>query len=550
MTIFEKILASRGIGIESSESFLNPDYSKLHDPFLLPDMKIAVDRLIKARKIDEKITIYGDYDIDGLTATTLLYESLKKFGFKNVYFFMPSRFIEGYGLNDDAIKKIALDGTKLIITVDCGSRSHAEIKKANELGLEVIVTDHHEISDDLPPAVALVNPHRSDSKYPFKELAGVGVVFKLVQAIQVKLSTSHSKGLVLPFGQEKWLLDLVALGTVCDIVPLIDENRIFVYWGLRVLSKKRRPGLRALLSINRIENESINSHSLGFVLGPRMNAAGRLETAQYALDMLMTQDLTDAFEKAQILEEMNRLRRDEQSRILKEAIIQAEKYSKDDVLVLSDSNWSHGIIGIVASKILERYKKPVYIFQEMGVESKGSARSFGDFSAVEAIEYSNDLIIAGGGHKLAAGVTLPTDKISEFRKRVNYFYKNLGLIEQVSLLLPIEDVTVNLHEIDEKLFEMIKLLEPFGHGNPCPLLKSKDLLVINRRKMGSESQHIKLDLQDYDGKKMSFLAFSAPEHFFVEIGQRVTICYSLSINEWQGNKTIEGYIEYLEVEND
>lgn len=550
MTIFEKILASRGIGIESSESFLNPDYSKLHDPFLLPDMKIAVDRLIKARKIDEKITIYGDYDIDGLTATTLLYESLKKFGFKNVYFFMPSRFIEGYGLNDDAIKKIALDGTKLIITVDCGSRSHAEIKKANELGLEVIVTDHHEISDDLPPAVALVNPHRSDSKYPFKELAGVGVVFKLVQAIQVKLSTSHSKGLVLPFGQEKWLLDLVALGTVCDIVPLIDENRIFVYWGLRVLSKKRRPGLRALLSINRIENESINSHSLGFVLGPRMNAAGRLETAQYALDMLMTQDLTDAFEKAQILEEMNRLRRDEQSRILKEAIIQAEKYSKDDVLVLSDSNWSHGIIGIVASKILERYKKPVYIFQEMGVESKGSARSFGDFSAVEAIEYSGDLIIAGGGHKLAAGVTLPTDKISEFRKRVNYFYKNLGLIEQVSLLLPIEDVTVNLHEIDEKLFEMIKLLEPFGHGNPCPLLKSKDLLVINRRKMGSESQHIKLDLQDYDGKKMSFLAFSAPEHFFVEIGQRVTICYSLSINEWQGNKTIEGYIEYLEVEND
>ncbi|HPF31323.1 MAG TPA: single-stranded-DNA-specific exonuclease RecJ [Candidatus Saccharibacteria bacterium] len=550
MTIFEKILASRGIGIESSESFLNPDYSKLHDPFLLPDMKIAVDRLIKARKIDEKITIYGDYDIDGLTATTLLYESLKKFGFKNVYFFMPSRFIEGYGLNDDAIKKIALDGTKLIITVDCGSRSHAEIKKANELGLEVIVTDHHEISDDLPPAVALVNPHRSDSKYPFKELAGVGVVFKLVQAIQVKLSTSHSKGLVLPFGQEKWLLDLVALGTVCDIVPLIDENRIFVYWGLRVLSKKRRPGLRALLSINRIENESINSHSLGFVLGPRMNAAGRLETAQYALDMLMTQDLTDAFEKAQILEEMNRLRRDEQLRILKEAIIQAEKYSKDDVLVLSDSNWSHGIIGIVASKILERYKKPVYIFQEMGVESKGSARSFGDFSAVEAIEYSGDLIIAGGGHKLAAGVTLPTDKISEFRKRVNYFYKNLGLIEQVSLLLPIEDVTVNLHEIDEKLFEMIKLLEPFGHGNPCPLLKSKDLLVINRRKMGSESQHIKLDLQDYDGKKMSFLAFSAPEHFFVEIGQRVTICYSLSINEWQGNKTIEGYIEYLEVEND
>lgn len=551
-SLFEKILAARGISADIKASFLKPDYSGLHDPFLLPDMKQAADRLVMARKKQEKITIYGDYDIDGLTATALLSEALKNFGFTKISMFMPNRFVEGYGLNIEAIERIASDGTELIMTVDCGSRSHKEIERANELGIDVIVTDHHEVPDVLPPAAALINPHRPDSKYPFSDLAGVGVAFKLVQALQVKLNKSPSTGSGssssgLPFGQEKWLLDLVALGTVCDIVPLIGENRTIVYWGLKVLARKRRPGLKALLAVGRIEDESINARALGFGLGPRMNAAGRLETAQHALDLLIASDSLLAFEKAQILDELNSARRIEQAKIQKEAVEQAEKYPNDSVLVVSSENWNHGVVGIVASKLLEKYKKPVFIFQEIGEQSRGSARSFGDFSAAEAIEVARDLITSGGGHKLAAGVTLPTMNIPEFRKKINQFYAGKKLKDQSKLLLPSEDTMAELHEITEELIDMISQLEPFGHGNPRPILKSDDLLVISLRRMGAEAQHVKLELQNIGGKTMQFLAFSAPEHFFVEPGEMVSVWYSPNLNEWQGKRTVEGYIEHLEV---
>lgn len=551
-SLFEKILAARGISADIKASFLKPDYSGLHDPFLLPDMKQAADRLVMARKKQEKITIYGDYDIDGLTATALLSEALKNFGFTKISMFMPNRFVEGYGLNIEAIERIASDGTELIMTVDCGSRSHKEIERANELGIDVIVTDHHEVPDVLPPTAALINPHRPDSKYPFSDLAGVGVAFKLVQALQIKFNKSPSTGSGssssgLPFGQEKWLLDLVALGTVCDIVPLIGENRTIVYWGLKVLARKRRPGLKALLAVGRIEDESINARALGFGLGPRMNAAGRLETAQHALDLLIASDSLLAFEKAQILDELNSARRIEQAKIQKEAVEQAEKYPNDSVLVVSSENWNHGVVGIVASKLLEKYKKPVFIFQEIGEQSRGSARSFGDFSAAEAIEVARDLITSGGGHKLAAGVTLPTMNIPEFRKKINQFYAGKKLKDQSKLLLPSEDTMAELHEITEELIDMISQLEPFGHGNPRPILKSDDLLVISLRRMGAEAQHVKLELQNIGGKTMQFLAFSAPEHFFVEPGEMVSVWYSPNLNEWQGKRTVEGYIEHLEV---
>lgn len=539
MSLFERILAARGLNAESQAAFFSPDYSGLHDPFLLPNMRKAVSRLVAARKKQERITIYGDYDIDGLTATALLVEALRSLGFEKVVTFMPNRFVEGYGLNSDAIGKIASDGTKLIVTVDCGSRSHKEIERAKELGIDVIVTDHHEVGETLPSAVAVINPHIPGNEYPFADLAGVGVAFKLVQALRSKLEG-------LPDGQEKWLLDLVALGTVCDVVPLVDENRTFVYWGLKVLSKKRRPGLRALLAVARVEDVSINARSLGFGLGPRMNAAGRLETAQHALDMLTAENTTDAFEKARILDEMNTARRIEQSKILKEAAVQAEKYADYPVLVLSGKNWNHGIVGIVASKLLEKYHKPVFIFQEMGEESKGSARSFGDFSAAEAIESARNLITSGGGHKLAAGVTLPTANIPKFRKKVSRFYESKKFGNQSKHLLPSEDALAELHEIDEDLVDMISRLEPFGYGNPRPVLKSENLLVINRRRMGAESQHVRLELQNSEGQSMHFLAFSAPEHFFVQPGERVSIWYGLSINEWQGRRSIEGYIEHLE----
>lgn len=541
MSLFEDILASRNLTAKARDAFLSPSYDAKHDPFLLPDMEKAVERLITARQKQERITIYGDYDIDGLTATTVLLDAFTSFGFEHVDAFIPNRFVEGYGLTVDAIERIAKTGAQLVVTVDCGSLSKAEIERANELGVDIIVTDHHNVLEVQPPAVAVINPKRPDHSYPFIDLAGVGVAFKLVQALQTRLDG-------LPAGQEKWLLDLVALGTVCDVVTLVDENRANVFWGLKVLAQTKRPGLKALMAVAGVDPKKVNARSLGFSLGPRMNAAGRLETAQIALDMLIAPDGMTALERARRLDELNANRRAEQDIILKAAIAQAEERVNDPVLVVSAPGWNHGIIGIVAAKLLEKYKKPTYVLEEMGEETKGSARSYGDFSAADAIRASDDIITKGGGHKLAAGVTLPTKNIAAFRQRVNEFYRSQNLFNQAALLLPQADATTDFDQVTEELIRQLETLEPFGNGNPQPILRSDDVLVINQRRMGAESQHVKLELQDKTGRKLQMLAFSAPEHFFVEPGERVTVWYQPDVNEWQGRKTVEGRLLHLEAE--
>ncbi len=539
MLLFDRILASRGLDGQDIQNFLTPIYESLHDPFLLPDMKKAVDRLIQAKDNQEKVTIYGDYDIDGLTATALMIESLKQFGFKNVDHVIPSRFADGYGLSIDSVEKIAADGTKLILTVDCGSLSEKEIIRAKELGVDVIVTDHHTVADKQPPAVAVINPKRSDNRYPFIDLAGVGVAFRLVQAMQQKISGFDD-------GQEKWLLDLVALGTVCDIVSLTDENRTYVYWGLKVLSQTRRQGLKALMAVSGVDPKLVNTRSLGFGLGPRMNAAGRLETAQKSLDLLLESEPMEALQKAQYLDMLNLERRNDQTKIFKEACLQADKYRKDPVLVLSANGWNHGIVGIVASKILEKYKKPVFVLEEIGDIAKGSARSYGDFSVVEAINENMNLLNGGGGHKLAAGINLATSNIDEFRKKINEFYNRQQFSDQRQLL-PKEDATAELNELTEELVNQIDQLEPFGNGNPRPTLKSGGLLVKNVRSMGSDGQHVKLELTDKSGHKIDMLAFNAPEFFKVEVGKSINAWYHININEWQGRRSVEGQLLHIEI---
>lgn len=556
MGVFEDILTARGLTGHARDAFLSPSYDARHNPFLLPDMDKAVERLVQAREKQERITIYGDYDIDGLTATTILLDALESFGFSQVEAFIPNRFVEGYGLTVEAVEKIAAAGAQLIITVDCGSLSEKEIMRAGELGVDVIVTDHHNVASVQPPAVAVINPKRllqdhpgsyenfllkkpSEELYPFLDLAGCGVAFKLVQALQTRLEG-------LSEGQEKWLLDLVALGTVCDVVTLVDENRANVYWGLKVLARTRRPGLKALMLVSGVEPNKVNARSLGFALGPRMNAAGRLETAQYALDMLRASDNETALEKAELLDTMNQARRAEQDKIYKEAIVQAEKFTDDPVLVVSSAGWNHGIIGIVAAKLLEKYKKPTYVLEEMGDEAKGSARSYGDFSAADAIRASDDIITKGGGHKLAAGVTLPAKNIQAFRERVNKFYRDQKLSHQADLLLPRADTTTGLVHVTEELVGQLASLEPFGTGNPQPVLRSGDLLVLGHRRMGADGQHVKLTLQD-GTTKLDMLAFNAPEHFFAESGERVTVWYQLDINEWNGRRSVEGRLLYVEI---
>lgn len=562
MNLFDRILKARDITPEKSAVFLSPDYGAKHDPFLLPDMQLAVDRLAQALEKKERITIYGDYDIDGLTATTVLLDAFEGFGFKGVKAFIPNRFTEGYGLTIDAIERIAEKGADLIVTVDCGSLSHKEIDRAKELGIDVIVTDHHNVAPEQPAAIAVVNPKRllqdypdeyekylikPGSKmvgkiYPFLDLPGVGVAFKLVQALQTKLDGFEP-------GQEKWLLDLVALGTVCDVVTLIDENRTHVFWGLKVLSKTRRPGLKALMAVADARPETINARSLGFGLGPRMNASGRLETAQYALDMLTATDPMEALSYARQLDEMNQRRRKDQDAIFKEAILQAEELIDDPVLVVSAPGWNHGIVGIVAAKLLERYQKPTFVLAEHDDETKGSARSYGDFSAADAIRASDDIITKGGGHKLAAGVTLPTEQVAAFRKRVNDFYKSQNLKNQAALLLPSADTDAELSELNEALVATIATLEPFGSGNPQPVLRTTSLKVMGVRRMGDDGQHVKLTLQNDRGDKIDALAFNAPSHFFAEIGEQVTVWYRVDINEWNGRRTVEGQLLHLELES-
>ncbi len=539
MSLFDDILIARGITPAQRAVFLSPDYSTRHDPFLLPDMEAAVERLMKARERQDRITIYGDYDIDGLTATTVLLDAFHSFGFEHVETFIPNRFVEGYGLTIDAVERVAATGAQLIVTVDCGSLSHKEIERANELGLDVIVTDHHNVADTQPPAIATINPKRKDHSYPFIDLAGVGVAFKLVQAMQTRMDG-------LPLGQEKWLLDLVALGTVCDVVTLVDENRTNVYWGLKVLSQTRRPGLKALMAVAGVRPEVVNARSLGFGLGPRMNAAGRLETAQHALDMLLETDPMKALEYANHLDEMNKARRAEQDEIFKAAKIQAEEFIDDPVLVVSAPGWNHGIVGIVAAKLLEKYKKPTYVLEEMGEESKGSARSYGDFSAADAIRAADDLITKGGGHKLAAGVTLPTKNIAAFRQRVNEFYRSQKLQDQAKLLLPKADSAAAINDLTEQLIDDIKQLEPFGNGNPQPILHSINTIVRGLRRMGNDGQHVKLTIE-HEGRTVDMLAFNAPDHFFVDLGQQVNVWYTIDINEWNGRRSVEGQLLHLEL---
>ena len=544
MTLFERILAARGLNdVSARQAFLSPDYAATkYDPFLLSEMDKAVARLVLARQHQEKVVIYGDYDIDGLSATALLLDAFHSFGFQHLDAFIPNRFVEGYGMTIGAVDKVRDMGAQLIVTVDCGSLCHTEIAYAAELGIDTVVTDHHNIAPTRPPAVATVNPKYADHEYPFRDLCGAGVAFKLVQALQTRLDG-------LPDGYEKWLLDLVALGTVCDIVTLADENRANVYWGLEVLKKQRRTGLKALMAVSGIEPETVNTRHLGFGLGPRMNAAGRLDTAQHSLDMLTATDGIEALAASEKLEAFNVERRSIQDEIFKQACEQADGMADDRVLVVASEGWNHGVIGIVASKLVETYKKPVFIIGIRGDTATGSARSFGNFSAADAVRAADDIILRGGGHGAAAGVTLETAQIPAFRRRVNEFYDSLNLINQTSFLQPHADVEIkDFAEITEELVEQISRMEPFGNGNPEPILKITHVVVAGVRRMGANGQHVKIALRDASEKTLQVLAFNAPEMFFREPGDEIAAWFQPNINEWNGVRTVEGRLLHVELQ--
>lgn len=528
--IFTQLVESRHL----TPDFIHPKYEDLKDPYALKDIEKALDRIEQAIKNREKVLIYGDYDVDGVTASTLMERALKMAGLKDIEIMLPDRFIDGYGMSERLIKRAQKDQITLVITVDCGSRNHAIIDELNHDKIDTIVTDHHECEADLPEAVAIINPHRHDYAGPedLKNLAGVGVAFKLAQGLVERGKIAK--------GQEKWLLDLVLLGTICDSMLLSRENRILTYYGKIVLAKTKRTGLKELIKNAQIK--SITSEAIGFRIGPRLNAAGRLQTAEIALNLLRTTSATEAAKLAARLEELNINRRTEQRTAVKEIADRFKNHPQDTPVIIETGKWHEGILGIVAGRLVEIYQKPTFVLSEVeeGI-FKGSGRSFGEFNLADALNYAKDVIEGGGGHAAAAGVQVRAENLYQFREKINEYYNSLNLKNQEKFLRQTADLEItDLQDFNLELLENLSALEPFGTGNEEPIFCLKDAHIIEKRRMGQDGTHLRLDLRGKDGRTIKAVAFSAPENWFnLYDDEPHTFLIQPSENEWNGIRSVE-----------
>lgn len=525
--LISSILASRGI-IEKEDvrEFLNPTRDDFHDPFLMPDMEKAVDRILKAIQTQEKTIIYGDYDVDGITSITVLKKFLEERNLQ-VGEYIPNRLNEGYGLNKEAVKKIAKQGYKLIITVDCGISCIEEIKYATEFGLEVIVTDHHEPAEELPKCLAVVDAKRKDNQYPFNQLAGVGVVFKLIQAISIKLNLDNREYLKY--------LDIVCVGTISDIVPLVDENRVITKLGLKLVPISKNIGLRTLLASTGYKE--VNSTTISFGIAPRINACGRMGEEKEALRLFLTNDLHEAKEITERLNNYNLERQETEKRIFKQALEQIENGEKDkSCIVLGQEGWHHGIIGIVASKVTDIYFKPSILICFEGEEGKGSGRSIPGFNLHDAVMNCDTYVGKFGGHSMAIGINVKRENFEKFKKEFEEYTQN----SHISDIIPIIqiDKQVDIKKINIQEVNELKLLEPYGEGNKMPVFLIKNLKILSIRSL-SEGKHIKLKL-GIDNHMIDAIGFNMGEVADKYlIGDKVDIVGSLEVNQFGGNENIQ-----------
>ncbi len=527
--ILEELLAERGL----DKSFLKPRYEDLFDPFLMLGMDKAVERIEKARDRGEKVVVYGDYDADGVTSSTVCREALLDFGIKEVEIMLPNRFRDGYGLNPPAVVKIIESGAGLVVTVDCGSGSEEAISKLKAAKIDTIVTDHHEIPKLPASAVAVVNPKRRGEKYG-SNMAGVGVAFTLARALNQRKNGGEYSG------QEKWMLDLVLIGTICDSMTLRDENRIMSYFGMIVMGKTRRLGLKELAKVAKVNLEQLSTHALGFQIGPRINAAGRMKSAEVALNLMLTDSRAEALKLANELEELNAERRSTQDGALDEI-----KVDKQPVIVVK-GDWHEGVLGIIAGRLTEVYKKPAFVLTKLenGV-LKGSGRSFGEFSLAGALQNMPEgLLLSGGGHAGACGVSIEAKRFAEFKEAVNEYYRSLKLENQERFLKQESDIKAdNFKELTEELYSEIHQMEPFGPGNEEPIFEFVGE-ITNKRVL--KDKHLSLEF--FDGERhfrmMDF--YSPEEHMALETGARVRAQFTLNKNEWGGRVKIEGAIISLE----
>jgi single-stranded-DNA-specific exonuclease len=496
------------------------------DPFMLRDMDRAVDVVIRAIKRQEAIAIYGDFDTDGVTATALLVHALTGLG-ADVRSYIPNRRREGYGLNLDALRRLYQQDVRLVVTVDCGIRAIDEIDRARR-GLEFVVTDHHSVGPELPFASAVINPKRADCPYPFKKLAGVGVAFKLAQAL---IREAPACGIPVHV-QERSLLDLAALGTVADMVPLVGENRQLVRQGLEVINQGRRLGVRALLQVARVRPGEVTASSIGFALGPRLNAAGRLGDASLSYELLIASDPAAANQLAAQLDERNRRRQEMTAQAYDLAEHLALTAGQDvPLLFAADKRFVSGIVGLVAGRLTEAYYRPAIVVETGEDLCRGSCRSIAEFHITHALDQCRDLLVRHGGHRAAAGFTVHRQNLDALMERLLDLARQSLDVQQLAPTLDI-DASVPLAEMNPTTMEWIQKLEPCGQENPAPLFLSQGVQVTSTHAVGNNDQHLKLNLA-VDGQERDAIAFRMGERAS-DLGDRVDVVYHLEVNDWNG----------------
>ncbi len=533
------LLYNRGFHTrDDAHAFLHRDQIPYYDPFLMLGMEKAVERITAALENEEHILVFGDYDADGVTSTSLLVLALRELG-ASVSYYIPDRFREGYGPNIPAIEQAKARGISLIVTVDTGISAVSSAERAKSLGIDYIITDHHEPPPNMPDAYAIINPKQPGCAYPFKGLAGVGVALKLVQALMDEVPTH--------------LLDLAAVGTISDLVPLVDENRRLVKEGLYVLSHHPKPGLKALMKVaGHAEQEPVNSDVVGFQIGPRLNAAGRLKHASLSADLLMSDDLIEAEALAEEVNLLNEERKKLVESIAVQAVASVERMAKDDrdFLIVAMEGWHEGVLGIVASRLVEQYYRPTLVLSihpETGM-AKGSARSIEGFDLFQALSTCRDVLPHFGGHEMAAGLSLPQESIGELRERMNHYARQQFTEELLTPKLKI-DADLNLEEVTVSIIEELASLEPYGVGNPKPKFRLKELSIQDMKQVGTHKAHLKVTLKD-SSEVLDGISFGHG-HLYHEMSMDVplSVVGELGINEWNGFRKPQIFIEDFQIDH-
>jgi single-stranded-DNA-specific exonuclease len=530
------LMAQRNISTpEEASAFFNPSLDYLHDPFLMKDMNIAVDRISTAVKKNERILVYGDYDVDGTTAVALMYSFLKD-QYSNVEYYIPDRYKEGYGVSFRGLDFAYQNNCRVVITLDCGIKAVEKVKYARSRGIDVIICDHHYPGDEIPKALAVLDPKQPSCSYPYKELSGCGVGFKLIHA--------YSRVHGIPFSKISHYLDLVAVSIASDIVPLTGENRVMAYFGLKRLNEAPRTGLKEIIRESEVM-KALTIEDVVFKIGPRINAAGRMETGSKAVDLLVSSDTRLATEISKEINNFNIERRSVDRIITTEAmrmIAEDQRTVNSRTTVLYNPNWKKGVIGIVASRLIETYYRPTVILTESNGFATGSARSVQGYDLYQAIEACSDLLESFGGHMFAAGLTLKKENIRPFMEKFEN-YVNSTITEEQLVPRIFIDAELSFSEINEEFFKTMSQFQPYGPENMSPVFVSRNVFDTGAGRMvGSSGEHLKLDLcQESTGQKsFSAIAFSQADHFeYIKGGNPFDICYSLEMNEFRGNRNLQ-----------